>query len=137
NERICKESVYRHGNTSRPATTMCKIASELSEDDIAALSEHYEDLSFVGVKQDFDSILVKKGVAIHKRHCEKCHSEGGSIADDDAGLLAGQWTPYLRLAIENLLAEKRPMADKMSVKMKLLDDEDFEALLSFYASKAQ
>ncbi|MBL4659733.1 MAG: hypothetical protein JKY19_05210, partial [Alcanivoracaceae bacterium] len=93
NERVCKESDYRHGDTSRPATTMCKIAAGLGEDDIEALSEHYEGLSFIGVKQDFDSVLVKKGTAIHKRHCEKCHSEGGSIADDDAGLLAGQWTP--------------------------------------------
>ena len=36
--RPCAESAYRHGDTSKPATTMCAVAAELSEDDIDAIA---------------------------------------------------------------------------------------------------
>ena len=134
-ERPCSEINYRKGDRSRPSTTMCEIASSLTENQILTLSEYYGGLKFSGATQDFRVELVNKGSKIHERHCEKCHSENGSLADDDAGLLAGQWTLYLRKSIENFLSGKRPMADKMSVKLKLLKEEDIEALLSFYASR--
>jgi cytochrome c553 len=42
--RPCAESEYRHGDTSRPATTMCAVAADLSEDDIDALAAAYSAL---------------------------------------------------------------------------------------------
>lgn len=131
----CAESEYRHGDTARPAITMCEISAKLSKDEIEALSKHYADLPFVAVEQAFDEALVSRGAKVHDRNCEKCHSEGGSLADDDAGILAGQWMPYLRTAIEQYMAEERPMSDKMAEKMKRVKEEDFEALLHFYASE--
>ncbi|VAW39448.1 hypothetical protein MNBD_GAMMA01-2307 [hydrothermal vent metagenome] len=133
-ERPCIDSKYRHGDINRTAITMCEVASKLTKNEIEAISEHYETLPFVAIKQDFDAALVTRGAAVHKRNCEKCHSEGGSLADDDAGILAGQWTAYLRTAIKEYLEGERAMSDKMADKMKLVKPEDFEALLSFYAS---
>jgi sulfide dehydrogenase cytochrome subunit len=135
NERPCKESKFRHGDINRALTNMCEIAEKLSENQMIELSKHFSAIKFKGVRQDFDASLVEKGAIIHERNCEKCHSEGGSYADDDAGILAGQWTPYLRTSIKKFLSKKRPMADKMSVKINRLKPEDFEALFSFYASK--
>ncbi|NOR40792.1 MAG: cytochrome c-553 [Gammaproteobacteria bacterium] len=136
-EQPCKESEYRHGDTSRAAITMCSIAAELSDEDIEALSEHYENLSFVAAEQGFDSALADKGATIHERNCEKCHSEGGSLADDDAGILAGQWTPYLRSAFDQYISGERSMSKKMAEKMERVKPEDFDALLHFYASGSQ
>lgn len=136
-ERICIESKYRHGNTERPATTMCDVAANLGAEEIEALSEHYESLPFKGVVQDFDAALAKTGAKIHQRNCDKCHSEGGSLADDEAGLLAGQWTEYLRASIEDYQSGDRPMTKKMAEKMRRMSTEDFEALLHFYASQVQ
>jgi sulfide dehydrogenase cytochrome subunit len=135
NQRPCKDSEYRHGDTNRALTNMCEIAKKLSEDQMIELSKHFSAIKFVGVTQKFNLDLVEKGATIHERNCEKCHSEGGSYADDDAGILAGQWTPYLRTSIKNFLSKQRPMADKMSVKINRLNPEDFEALFSFFASK--
>ena len=136
-ERPCKLSEYRHGDRSRQKISMCDIAKKLSDDEKTELSQHYGDLPFVGVKQDYDSTFIEKGATIHERHCEKCHSQGGTLADDDAGILAGQWTPYLRSSIKKFLAQQRPMADKMAKKINRLKPEDFEALFSFYASNKQ
>jgi len=133
----CKESEYRHGDTSRAAITMCEIAAGLGEDNIEAISEHYAELPFVAATQSFDEAMVSRGATVHDRNCEKCHSEGGSLADDDAGILAGQWTPYLRSAIDEFMSEERAMSKKMAEKMKRVKAEDFEALLHFYASEAQ
>ena len=133
----CKESEYRHGDTSRAAVTMCEISARLGEDEIEAVSEHYAELPFVAATQSFDEAMVSRGATVHDRNCEKCHSEGGSLADDDAGILAGQWTPYLRSAFDEFMSEERAMSKKMAEKMKRVKQEDFEALLHFYASEAQ
>ena len=136
-ERPCVESKYRHGDTNRPDTNMCEVAASLTVKEIEAISEYYEALPFKGVVQDFDPALAEVGAKIHQRNCDKCHSEGGSLADDEAGLLAGQWTKYLRTSIEDYQSGERPMTKKMAEKMKRMSPEDFEALLHFYASQVQ
>lgn len=133
----CMESEYRHGDTGRTAVTMCEIAGKLSDEDIEALSEHYESLPFIAAKQGFDTVLASRGATVHERNCEKCHSEGGSLADDDAGILAGQWTPYLRSALDEFISEERSMSKKMAEKMQRVKQNDFEALLHFYAGRIQ
>lgn len=135
NQRPCEDSEFRHGDTNRALTNMCEIAKKLSENQMIELSKHYSAIKFEGVTQKYNPNLVELGATIHERNCEKCHSEGGSYADDDAGILAGQWTPYLRTSIKRFLSKQRPMADKMSVKINRLKPKDFEALFSFYASK--
>ena len=72
--------------------------------------------------------------AIHQQNCEKCHANDGSEAKDDAGVLAGQWTPYLRKTFEEYKADKRHMEQKMKPKIKELDKDGIEALLNYYAS---
>ena len=37
----CRESEFRAGETERPATDMCAVAKELSEDEIAEIAEFY------------------------------------------------------------------------------------------------
>jgi len=134
-ERPCPVSKYRHGDMERPSTTMCELAASLSEDDITVLSKHYEGLAFVAASQPFDQVLADEGAEIHDRHCEKCHSEGGSLAEDEAGILAGQWMPYMQTSMKEILAGERAMPEKMKQKTDRLNDDDVEALLHFYASQ--
>ncbi len=136
-QRPCANSKFRYGDTTRAETDMCKIAARLSDDQKYQLGEHYSALPFVAAEQIFDETLVDRGAVVHERNCEKCHSEGGSYADDDAGILAGQWTPYLSSSIQLFLSKKRPMAKKMAEKINRLKPEDIEALLNFYASKTK
>jgi sulfide dehydrogenase cytochrome subunit len=134
-ERACGESEYRQGDTSRAATTMCKVAGDLSDDDIEAIAEHYAGLEFVPAAQPFDAALAEQGAAIHKQECDRCHSDGGSDVDDEAGILAGQWMGYMRTAFAQYASGERPQDRKMKEKMDLLSGADVEALLHYYASQ--
>ncbi|MEO8008143.1 MAG: c-type cytochrome, partial [Betaproteobacteria bacterium] len=95
NERPCPETKIRAGEKKDSKTNMCKSVKDLSDGDIKQLADYYAGKKFVRATQKFDPALAKKGKAIHDANCDKCHGEGGSSAKDDAGILAGQWMPYL------------------------------------------
>jgi sulfide dehydrogenase cytochrome subunit len=134
--RPCHETKYRGGDLDRPATDMCEIAAALSEDDMTAIAEHYASLPFTAAKQDFDAALAAVGESIHKRDCAKCHTDNGSNPDDDAGILAGQWMPYLQQVFADYMAGDREYAeDKMQEKLAELSAADIEALINFYGSQ--
>jgi sulfide dehydrogenase cytochrome subunit len=132
--RTCPEIEYLHEDRQVKLTDMCRIAKTLSTTDIEKLAKYYSEQRFRRANQDFDPELAKKGQQIHERNCEKCHSESGSVASDDSGILAGQWTPYLRHQFFAFYSEKRKLADKMKPKFDKLDKTDMEALLNYYAS---
>lgn len=132
--RPCVEAEYVDGPDKGKKTDMCKIAADLSEKDIEALAEYYSGKPFVRAKQDFDAAKAAEGQEIHDRNCEKCHEDGGASAEDDAGILAGQWTPYLKQAFEHYDSGEREMPEKMQPKYEKLDAAEKEALLHYYGS---
>ena len=133
--RPCAESEYRQGDTSRPATTMCAIAAEMSDDDIDAIADAYAELPFVAAVQDFDAALADAGAAIHDAECDKCHSDGGSNVEDEASIIAGQWIPYLEQAFADYASGDRLQDKKMKEKMDPLSADDVKALIHYYASQ--
>lgn len=133
--RTCRESKYRTGDLERPATDMCVVVNELSEEDVSAVAEFYGGMEFVPAKQEFDAGKAAAGAKLHKKLCEKCHSDGGSYADDDASILAGQRMPYLKQALADQVSGDRTMLDKkMKEKTDELGDGDGEALIHYYGS---
>lgn len=133
--RPCRESTYRYGDTNRPPKTMCAVAKELSEDEITEIAEYYAGKPFIAADQPFDAALAAEGENIHKRDCEKCHSDGGSYQDDDAGRLAGQWAPYLEESFADFASGERTMLEeKMKAKIDALDADSVAALVQYYAS---
>jgi sulfide dehydrogenase cytochrome subunit len=123
-ERICIEVIGKDGIKS----DMCKTTA--TDTEIAEISK----TKFVPAKQAFDAALAEKGKAIHKSNCEKCHSENGTLASDDAGILAGQSAGYLRATLKEFSEGKRPIDKKMKAKLEELDNESIEALINFYTS---
>jgi sulfide dehydrogenase cytochrome subunit len=134
-KRPCPESKFRAGDTKRPKTDMCKIAAKLSADDITKVAKHLAAEPFVKVKQPFDAAKAATGKKIHDQQCEKCHAEGGTSAEDDAGVLAGQWMPYLKETFAQYVSGARQQPEKMQVKFNALKAEEREALLHYYASQ--
>lgn len=133
-ERPCPEAEYLTGDKKGQKTTMCKIAKDLNDKEIKELGKYYAGKPFVRAKQEFDPALAAKGKPVHDKLCEKCHEEEGSLASNDAGILAGQWIPYMRLAFKGYSSGDRPMTKKMKKKYKKLKDGDIEALIHYYAS---
>ena len=132
--RPCAESEYRQGDTSRPATSMCAIAAELSEDDIDALAAAYAELPYVKATQEFDAALAATGEGLHKQHCDKCHSDAGTNPEDEAGMLGGQQMGYLATTFEEYAAGTREQPGKMKEKLDALSGDDIKALVHYYGS---
>ena len=133
--RPCHETKYRAGDVERPVTTMCEIAAGLSADEITAVAGYYAGKPFVPAQQPFDADKAAAGAGIHKRDCERCHTENASNPDDDAGIMAGQWIPYLQQVFEDYSSGEREIIErKMQEKFDELTDEDKEALIHFYGS---
>jgi len=135
NERPCSESEYKQGDTGRPATTMCAVLADLSDEMLDELGAYYFELPFVAAQQEFDAGLAAAGQAVHDKLCDKCHSEGGSNPDDEAGILAGQWMGYLESTFAEYASGAREQDKKMKETMDPLSDADVTALLHYYASQ--
>jgi sulfide dehydrogenase cytochrome subunit len=113
---------------------MCKVVADLSEADAEAVARYLSEQKFVRAKQPFDAAKAQKGSSVYKLRCEKCHENNGASPDEDNGILAGQWTPYLREQLVGFRTGKRPLDDKMKLRLDKVTKEDEEALLHFFAS---
>jgi len=133
-DRPCVEAKYESGPKKGQKTDMCKVAADLSDADAKSAAKHYSGLKYVKAKQPFDAAKAKRGKAVHDTECVKCHDKGGTVADDDAGFLGGQWTAYLKEQLKYYHAGKRPQEEKMKAKIDKLGKDDEEALLHYYAS---
>jgi sulfide dehydrogenase cytochrome subunit len=112
---------------------MNAVAEKLSEADINALADHYAAKPFVPHLQQVDAEMAAKGQKTFKKLCEKCHSEGGTVADDDSGILLGQWKKYLQHEFELFDTQKREMAKKMRKRYEKLGKEDKLEILEYLA----
>lgn len=122
------------------STIMGRIAKGYSDEEIALMGTFFAGKEFVPAKQEFDKDLADKGAKLHDKYCEKCHSEGGVVIEDEEYyILAGQWTPYLHNAVADFRDDRRPIPKKMRSKLdKLLDkegDDGLKALFAYYASQ--
>jgi len=134
-DRPCVETKYLSGDKKGQKTDMCKLSGELSDADIKAISTLYAGKKFGRAKQPFDAAKAARGKSVHSTECVKCHEKGGSSPDDDSGILAGQWMPYMKEQMAHYRAGKRPMEEKMKAKLDKLSKDDEDALLHYYASQ--
>ena len=133
--RTCAEVAIPSGPKKGQRSDMCKIVADLSDADMEAVSRHFASQKFVRAKQPFDPAKAKRGEGVYKQRCEKCHEDNGSSPDEDNGILAGQWMPYLRDQLVGFRTGKRPIDDKMKQRLDRVDKEEEEALLHFFASQ--
>jgi len=133
-ERPCAEVKINAGPHKGELADMCKIAKDLSEPDAKLVAEYFAAKPFVRATQEFDADKAKLGKIVQDRDCKKCHEEGGSSAGDDAGILAGQWAPYIRQQFKEFSSGERPMTKKMQKKYEKLDETDIENLVHYFAS---
>jgi sulfide dehydrogenase cytochrome subunit len=121
-----------------PATIMGRIAKGYTEGEIEQMAKFYAGKPFVAAMQEADDAKVAKGAKLHDKYCEKCHAEGGTSAEDDSGVLKGQWRPYIEWTMADYLAGDRTPTKKMKKKITELTedhgDDGWDALFNYYAS---
>ncbi len=133
------ETMEAYQSGERPSTIMTRIAKGYNEKEIELMAGYFSKQSFVRLPQEHDGNAARRGKKLHKKYCDKCHEEGGRSAEDDAGILAGQWEPYLRFTLEDFTSGKRPMEKKKKIRINKLDKTHGKAgiddLVHFYASQ--
>jgi len=120
--------------TDPKAVAMCAVAGGTGDADIKQVADYLSKQKFVRASQTVDSALAEKGKQIHQQNCEKCHSSNGSAAADDAGILAGQWMPYLKAQLAEFKSGARKVDPKMKAVVDRLDAAGIDALVNYYAS---
>lgn len=135
------ETMEAYQNGERPATIMSRIAKGYTKAEIKLMAGYFSKQPFVRQKQKYNKTKAKKGKKLHKKYCEKCHEDGGRSSEDDAGILAGQWEPFLRYSMEDFIHGGRPMEKKMKKKVDALQkahgDKGMDALINYYASQSK
>jgi len=119
----------------RPGTVMDRIAKGYSEEEFKLMASVFAKQPIAKTSQKTDAAKVAAGAELFGKNCEKCHDKNGGLADDDSGILASQWLPYLQYSMEDFKAGSREMAKKMKKKVDKLSDDELEALLQFFASQ--
>jgi len=119
----------------RHSTVMGRIAKGYSDEEFALMATVFAKQPIATTSQKTDSAKVAAGLKLHEKNCAKCHDENGGLPDDDAGILASQWAPYLKYSLMDAKAGTREMPKKMMKKVKGLSDADIDALVHFYASQ--
>lgn len=133
-ERPCVETEILSGSKKGTKTDMCKVAAELSADDITKIGGYFVAQTFVRTAQTTDPELAKKGRSVYKVKCYTCHSEDGSFPGDHAGILAGQKMAYIRAQVKFFREGKRPAPKKMKPKIEGLDENEAEAVVHYFGS---
>ena len=125
-------------NDTRKSELMKSFVHTLNEHQIEEIGNYYQSKAFIPREQSFDSAKAEKGKQLHNKYCEKCHENEGRITDNNYGVLAGQWMPYLTKAIKDYLDGNRRVAPMMVTKLKAMKkeagDEGIDQLAHYYAS---
>ena len=91
---------------------------------------------FVTGRRIIDS--AAKGKKLHEQYCEKCHEDEGKYAEDDTGVLAGQWRPYFIYSMRDFANGDRAMPKKMKNKLNEMTEsvgqDGIEQLADYYSS---
>jgi sulfide dehydrogenase cytochrome subunit len=132
-----EDSMIAFKEGEREASIMTRIAKGYDEEDFAKMGEFFAAQPRHVAMQSAGG-MSKKGAALYEKHCESCHADNGTDPEDDAGFLAGQWTPYLQYSIEDAMDGTRDYGKKMARALKKIHDKDgdagFQALLDYFAS---
>jgi sulfide dehydrogenase cytochrome subunit len=135
------ESMKQFQAGKRNSTIMKRIAKGYDDADIEAMSKYFSEKKFVMASQKYDADAAKRGKKLHQKFCKNCHGDTGisEDTDDDSGVLAGQWKPYLNYTFADYKGGEREMGKKMKKKFKSLHkkagDKGVADLIEFYASQ--
>ena len=125
---------YRQG--VRNSTIMARIARGYSLAEIQAMAQWFGSRPLRPNVQPFDARLANLGKELHERYCKKCHLGTGPVAGR-AGVLIGQWSPYLRASFNDMVGGRRPIPTNMKRwidrLVRIEGREGLRALFHYYA----
>ena len=123
----------------RYSTIMGRLMQGYTVEEIILIADYYSKPGWKNIKQSTDPKMARSGKKYHKKYCEKCHEDGGTSSDDDVGVLAGQWLPYLQYTLEDYATGRNKMSKKMKGKLEDMIEAhsrtSLDAVAHFYADQ--
>ena len=113
------EAMHEFAEGDTVTTIMTRIAKGYNEAEIQAMAKYFAKQKPASAKQETQTSLAMRGANIHEEYCSECHKNGGKDVSEDAGLLAGQWMPYLRNTITDYRNGDRLGGKKMVKKFQI------------------
>jgi len=136
NEELFVEMMQGYAKDENPSTIMGRIARGYTEEEIKAMAGFFSSQKLKRHPQQVDEAKAQAGEKLHKKYCEKCHEDQGY--DNEVGVLAGQWMPYLQFSMADYQSGTREMPKKMKSKVeKMVEDKgegSIEEVIHFYGS---
>jgi len=133
-----KHAMDGYRNDGRKSDMMKNFVHSLTKADIDQIAVYFNKQQRKHIEQKFDPAMAEKGEALHMKYCEKCHENSGRITENNYGVLAGQWMPYLKKAINDYLDDKRKVNQMMIKKLKAMKaaagEDGIDQLVNYYAS---
>lgn len=129
------DSMKAFKGDTRPSTIMGRIATGYSDAQIESMATFFAKQPVYKANVPHDAAKAKAGAETYDKACAKCHDEGGSLPGDDAGILAGQWLPWLEYSMADFQAGTREMPKKMKKQVEKLSAAEIEAVLHYFASQ--
>ncbi len=118
-------------------TIMNRIAKGYSDKEFELMGDFFAAQKVHKIKsQPYDQAKAADGEALHEKYCSSCHSEGGTVTDDEAGLLSGNSALYLRYSLADFANGSRDMPKKMKKQIKKMlkkDKDAFDKLVHYYS----
>lgn len=131
------EAMEAYKEDEKNPTIMNRIAKGYSTKQFELMGDFFSAQKVHQIKgQTFDYAKAKSGKKLHEKYCSSCHSEGGTVTDDEAGLLAGNATYFLEFSLEDFHDGSRDMPKNMKKKIKKMlkkDKDAFEKLINYYS----
>ena len=122
----------------RFSTIMGRLSKGYTDEEIKIMANYFASQEPVRPTQSFDPEMAAAGKKLHKKYCEKCHEDEGRSAEDDTGVLAGQWKPYFLYSMHDFENKHRSMPKKMRNKLEEMNEsvgeEGIKQLADYYAS---
>ena len=136
-EYYFKYTMDAYKNDARKSDIMKMYAAQLTDKDLQELAVFYAKQKPQAAAQEAKAELAKAGKRLHQTYCEKCHSNDGGVSVDGYGVLAGQWSDYLRLTLKEYESGSRRCNSMMLTKIKKMrkaeGDQAIEQLINYYA----
>ena len=135
-----EEAIYAYIDGARRCVRvpeMCETVSILSEKEVFDIADYFAAQARGPSQEVFDAELAEEGLALHERHCARCHVPPNSVEAEHAlGIpLHGQKKDYLQFAIEAYAkGDREALLDAMAGAINRLEPGDFTALVHYYAS---
>lgn len=131
------ESMQAYKEDEKNPTIMNRIAKGYSDKEFELMGDFFSAQKVHQINnQPYDNAKAKAGKKLHNKYCSSCHSEGGTVTDDEVGLLAGNSVLYLKYALEDFQNGDRDMPKKMKKQLKKMlkkDKNAIDKLLNYYS----